>query len=399
MKSIKKQISKNRIKITISIEPEKMEEYFEKNYKILAPTVNLPGFRKGKAPRKMAIESIGHGRLSQGAVQDAISEAYQQVLVEYSLNPVTPPNVTVSKHPSFVPEGGQNELEFDVEFDILPEARLGNYKKLKVTKIDESKLVVTDEEVDKVVDYLANQASTLKEIDRLAKTGDWAQISFKGSQDHVEKEKLCSTSFPFVLGQTSFIPGFEQEIVGMKKGEQKEFDVTFPKDFQDKEIAGKKAHFALTLEDLKEIILPKIDTEFAQKFGRKNPKDLKEAIKKSLEGEKMDREKGQQKNQIADQLVKIVKVDVPSALIEQEKQRMKGALEQDLQKQGGTIDKYMENLKLTPEKMEKDLLEQAKRNIELGVALGEVAKAEKIAISSQESTNQVFEKLIELNSK
>lgn len=398
MKSTKKDISKNRVKITISIEPEKMEEYFEKNYRVLAPTVNLPGFRKGKAPRAMAIEAIGHGRLSQGAVQDAVSEGYRTALAEHNLNPVTPPNVTISKHPSFAPEGGlSNELTFDVEFDILPKAQLGNYKKLKVSKIDPKNLEVTDEEVEKVVDYLANQASTLKEIDREAKVGDWAQISFKGSQKGVEIEKLSSTSFPFVIGKTAFIPGFEQEIVGMKKGQNKEFDITFPKDFQDKEIAGQKAHFSLTLEDLKEVILPKIDNEFAKKFGRNNPKDLKAAIKKSLEDEKLEREKSVQKNQIVDQIVKIVKVDVPKTLIDQEKQRMEMALAQDLQKQGGTIERYMENLKITKEKMDKDLMDQARKNILLGVALGEVAKAEGITVSSEGATNQVFDRLIEIN--
>jgi trigger factor len=399
MIATKKQISKNRIKFSISVDPEKMEEYFEKKYQQMSPSVTLPGFRSGKAPRAMTIEAIGHTRLAQGAVQDAMSESYNQALTEHKVYPVTQPNVTVSKHPAFGEDKGENELVFEIEFDILPEAKIGNYKKLKVGKVDATKLVVTDEEVEKVVDYLARQGSTLTELTRVAKTGDWAEISFKGSLDNVVLEKLTSQNLPIVIGETNFIPGFQEEIIGMKKGENKEFNITFPKDFQDKQFAGKKVKFELNVISVKEIVLPKIDNEFVKKFGRKSVPDLKKAIKESLVAEKQEREKQSQRAQIAEQLINITKVDLPKSLIEEEKVRMRQALEEDLQKKGTNYDAYIKELKMTEEKMGRDLEEQAKRNILLGVGIGEVAKAEGIIISSGQSTNEVFDRIIELNSK
>jgi len=396
MKSEKKQISKNRVKITISVPAEKVEEYFESHYNRLAQSVNLQGFRPGKAPRVMTIEAIGQARLANVTLEQAIDEAYREALSEHGAYPVTPPSISISKHPSFEGSGEQNELKFEVEFDILPEAKIGNYKKIKIKKIDPARLEVKDEEVDKVVDYLRRQSSDLKEIDRAAKVGDWADISFKGSIKSVEKEKLTSPALPMVIGETKMIPGFEQQIVGMKKSEKKEFELTFPKDFPDKEFANQKAKFEVTLKDLREMNLPELNDEFFAKFGLKSLKELKTNVRKSLESEKKEQTRGEQVAQVSEQLIKTTKVEIPKSLIDNEKARMKNAMIADLSKKGMNIEKYIENLRITEKKFDDDLAEQARRNILLGVSIGEIAKAEKIEINSQEGTRKVFDHLIEL---
>jgi len=399
MKIEKKQVSKNRVKLSISVEPEKMEEYFERQYEIMAPGVNLPGFRPGKAPRAMIIESIGHTRLAQAALESAINESYQKSLSEHRVFPVTQPSVSISKHPAFGEDKAQNELVFEVEFDVLPEAKIGDYTKIKCNKIDPKSLEITEDEVEKLIGYLRRQAAELKEKTGEVKEGDWVQISFEGSIKNVVKEKLTSKDFPLVLGETSMIPGFSEQIVGMKKGEKKEFEIVFPKDFPDAEYASAKVQFKLDLNDHKEIILPRLDDEFVKKFGHKSVKDLKTAIHKSLEDEKRQREQQVQQAQISEEIVKMTKVDVPKSLIEGEVARMKQVLTQDLSQKGLTLEKYIENLKLTQEKMDQDLEVQAKRNIVLGVGLGEIAKKEGIEIGSPEGTKKVFDHLIEICSK
>lgn len=399
MKSEKKQLSKNRVKIFVTVSPTQMEEYFETHYERLAPTVTLQGFRPGKAPRVMTIEAIGQARLTNVALEQAIDEAYREALNEHGTYPVTPPSVSISKHPQFEGNGEQNELKFEVEFDILPEAKVGDYKKIKIKKIDPKRLEVTEEEVEKVVEYLRRQSADLKEADRTAKFGDWADIFFKGSIKSVEKEKLTSPSLPMVIGETKMIPGFEEQIIGMKKAEKKEFELTFPKDFPDKEFAGEKVKFEVELKDLREINLPEMNDEFFAKFGLKSLKELKTNIKKSLESEKLEQVRSEQVAEVSAQLVKSTKVDIPKSLIENEMARMKNTLIADLSKQNMTVIQYIESLKITEKKFDEDLAEQSKRNILLGVSIGEIAKKEKIEINSQEGTRKVFDFLVELATK
>lgn len=399
MKTIKKEISKNKIKITVTVESEKMEKFFETEYNRLAPTVNLPGFRPGKAPRVMTIEAIGQTRLSQLALENGVNEGMHEALKEHKVRPVTQPSISISKYPAFGEDRQENELVFDIEFDILPKAKIGDFKKIKVKKTDPKNLEVTAEEVERVIEYLRRQAATMKEIEGAAKKGDWIQISFKGSIKHVEKDKLTSPSFPMVIGESNMIPGFEDELIGMKKGDKKEFDISFPKDFQDKEFAGEKAHFAVTFEEHKEIILPKVDDEFVARFGHKKIGELKTAVKNSLVQEKIERENQVLHSQIAEQVAKLTKVEIPQSLIVQESNRMKAQLEKDLQGKGLTLEKYLENVKITPEKMEQDLQIQAKRNILLGVGLGEIALKEGIEISEQSGVAKIYDRIIELCSK
>lgn len=391
MQSIKKQLSKNKIKLTVTVPAEIMEGFFESEFERLAPTVTLPGFRPGKAPRAMIIESLGHTRLSQGALELGLNAGFRDALNEHKLNPVTQPAISISKHPSYLGDSNENELMFDVEFDILPEAKIGNWRKIKIKKIDPKNLEVSRDEVEQVVKYLRQQAAKLNDIDAPAKRGNWIMISFEGSVDHVVKDKLTSKSFPMVLGETKMVPGFEEELLGMKAKDKKEFDVKFPKDFADKEFASKKVHFAVEVEAVKEIELPKLDKEFLEKFGHKNEKELHKAIHKSLVGEKEMREKRARQDEISAEIIKLTKVEVPDSLIEQEAQRMKAELMRDLTARGGTYEKYLENIGIDEKKALGDLKLQAKNNITLGVGLGEIARAQNLKLEPNEGLGEVFD--------
>lgn len=396
MKSIKKETGKNKVKLVISVTAEEMEAHFEEELSKLAPTVTIPGFRAGKAPRVMLIESIGHSKLSQLSLEKAINRAFQQALLEHGQMPVTQPAISISKYPAFDGDKEKNELVFEAEYDIISNVKIGDYKKIKIAREKEEDLNVSDEEVDGVVKYLRRQRATLTDKDGESGKGDWLEVSFEGAIKNVVIDKLTSQNMPFVLGETKLIPGFEEKILGIKKGEKREFEIQFPKDFPDKEFAGKTAKFKVECLAVKKVDLPKIDHKFIESFGLKSEKELRENIKKSLIQEKIDRGFDLKKAKIAEQLIKTTKVEIPKALVEQEALRMRGALEADLKNRGMTLAEYQENLKIDDKKMQADLEEQSKRNITLGVALGEVARAEKISISNQDGVTELYKRLISI---
>lgn len=396
MKSIKKESGKSKVKLTITVSPEEMEAHFENELAKLAPTVTIPGFRAGKAPRVMIIESIGHSRLSQMSIEQAINQAFQSALIEHKQMPVNQPSISVSKYPAFSDDKDKNELVFEVEYDIIANVKIGDYKKIKIAKEEAEDLKVSDEEVDGVVKYLQRQRAILTEKNDGAQKDDWMEISFEGSIKNVVIEKLTSNNMPLVVGETKLIPGFEEKVTGMKKGEKREFTIKFPKDFPDNELASKEANFKVECLAVSKIDLPKIDQGFLEAFGLKSEKELRENIKKSLIQEKVEREFETKKAKIAEQLIKITKVEIPESLVKQEVHRMKHALEEDLKARKMTLEQYQKNLKIDDKKMEQDLEAQSRKNITLGVALGEVAKGEKINVSNQEGVNELYRKLISI---
>jgi trigger factor len=399
MQSKKKNLSKNRIKLSIMVSPKEMTRFFDDEYDRLKETVEIPGFRAGKAPRIMIIEKIGHTRLSQLALQGAVDESFKKSLIEHGLYPVTAPSISILKHPSFSEDFSKNELSFEVEFDILPQAKIGNYKKIKIEKIDPKSLEVSKEEINKIVDYLRRQAAQLTDIDRKIKKGDWVEISFEGSLKGVISEKLSSQNLPIVIGETKLIPGFEDKILSLKKGDSKEFELLLPSDFYDKEFGGKKVKFKVDVIGHKEVKLPPVDKAFLERFGIKSEKELKSNIKKSLLGEKKERARRTQVAHISQQIINLTKVDIPKSLIDSEKKRIKESLSRDLASKGASLEKYLSSLNMTEDKLESDLESQARKNIILGVGVGEIAKAEKINLSSEGGTNNVFDYLIEKNSR
>ncbi|OQA51933.1 MAG: Trigger factor [candidate division WS2 bacterium ADurb.Bin280] len=396
MKSIKKQAGKNKIKLTIELSNDEVMAYFDEELESLAPSVSVPGFRPGKAPRAMLIESIGHSRLSSYALEKAVNKAYQDAVFEHKHVPVSQPAISISKHPSFSDDGKNNELVFEVEYDIIPDVKIGDYRKIKLPKRKEEKIEVSSSEVDGVVKYLQRQKANLKDKSGEAKKGDWLEISFEGSIKNVKLDKLTSNNLPIVLGETKLIDGFEEKLIGIKKGEVRDFDLKVQKDFPDKEVAGKTAKFKVECLEIKEIVLPKIDKEFIEAFGLKSEKELRTRIEDSLFREKRERRFNEKKVQIAGELIKITKVDIPDSLIKGEADRMKASLEEDLKNRGLTLDQYQKDLKIDDKKMRSDLEAQAKKNIMLGLALSEVAKAEKIDIQKSENVDELYRRLIEL---
>lgn len=394
---IKHTQKQSHVRAEVKVPGKKMLEHYDRIYHQIAPNVSIPGFRPGKAPKTMIVEAYGAGRIQNMATEEAIREGLQELLRENHLNPLGMPAISIVKQPQFI-EDGDATLEFTIEFDVLPEVKFtGDYKKIKLSPAPQVAEKVTSEEIDKTLKMLARRMAEYKSVSRSAKIGDKVEISFQGFSKKVAIEQLASKNHPVILGDNSLIPGFEEKLIGAKTGEKREFDITFPKDYYAKEFAGNKYHFEVTVEKVEEIITPKIDNEFAKKINAKSLDDLKDLLKKSIVADKERKAKQVTEDELIGKLIKIARVDLPATLVESEKQRLKKSIEDMAAQQGITFDKYLENINATPDKFDEDLTKQAGKNILIGLALGQIAKNEKIKLAKEETLTKVVQWLIENN--
>jgi len=394
MNSKLSQLKNSRVKFEISVGDDRMRKYFEEAYIFYAPQVTIPGFRAGKAPKAMVIESVGRQKLANMAIEEGVRQGYIDALKEHSIDPVGNPSINIINQPLFV-DGEAAELKFEAEVDTLPEVKFAKpYNKLKVSRAKEEDEKATDADVDEAVEFLRRRNSTLKPIERPAAKGDRIEIDFQGFERHVPIESLSSQNHPIILGQSSLIPGFEDHLIGMKNGEVKEFDLTFPKEHYAKQYAGKKYNFKVTVKSLNEVVLPELNNEFATKLGAKDINELKKLIKGNLSQEKKDNFKRKQEDEIVNQLADIFKGDVPESLVEGEKERLRQTLEETVKKQGMPMEEYLRGMKSTPEKFEEDLIKQSKRNVKSGLSMRQIALSEKIEIGKDGNMQKVLDWII-----
>jgi trigger factor len=383
MLNIKKEnLSGCKAKLTISVPSELMRGYFAKVYNKLAASVEVKGFRAGKAPRNLTIAAIGENRLVSQIIDMALQETYGKALKEENIIPVAPPKINIKKMADLTADTAV--LEYEAEIELLPEVKIGDYKKLKV-KSAKLKVDATKAEIDQVLSHLQRQHATFKEIDRKAMEGDRVEIDFEGKEQGVVLENLTSKNYPVILGSKVLIPEFEKKVEGMKKGDEKDFKLKI----KDKEI-----DFHVKMLDVKEVILPKLDDELAKKFGKKTLQELTKAIEEDIIKQKNLQEKQNQENQLIEELLKITQVEVPESLILQETNRMVEQLKQRTQMAGMPFEKYLGQVKKTEEDLKKDFRAQAEKTVKVGLTLGEIGKKEKIDLKDKDAGKKVMEKLV-----
>jgi trigger factor len=387
-------LPKNKIKLTISVEPKELISHFKHAYSHAAPTVKIDGFRPGKAPRELIESTVGVTRLLSEGLDMAINKAYIEALEENKLNPINQPSIAINKYPAY----GQSEeeigdgLEFTAEFMVFPEAEIGDYSKIKIEK--PKKEEAKEEDVEKILDNLQRQKATFEEVERGAEMGDLAEITFEGFLKKVRMDQMCSKNHPVVLGEKTLIPGFEDEIVGMKKGEKKDFKIKFPKDYHAKDLAGKEAEFNVELLSLKKINKPEIDEAFAASFGQKDAKELREAIKTNLEMEMDKKYQSELEQRVLDKLIPLVKVELADELIDREIDRLVHDYEHQLQHMGMNLESYLKTIKKTTEDLRKDMRPAAEKNIKTGLLLGKVIEEQKIDHDDKEAGAKAVEYLV-----
>ena len=384
----------NKVKLNITVSKEEMTPYFQSAYEKMAPSVTIQGFRAGKAPRKLIEAEIGITRIMSEALDMAVNENYIKALEENKLQPVSSPSIAISKYPLYgqTAEAVKDDFEFTMEIEVFPEVSLGNYSKLKIElpKKDEVKL----EDTEKVMTELRRRKASFSDLDGAAKIGDLAEISFAGMVKKVPIDSMTSKNHPVILGENTLIPGFEENIVGMKKGEKKSFKIKFPKDYHAKEFAGKEAEFSVELIGLKEVKLPELDDLFAADFGQPNIDALKKAIKKNVEDEAETHYQAELENRAIDKVLPLLKVEIPVTMIDREVERMIEGYSQRLAEMKVSFESYLESMKKSAEELKKEMRPQAEKNIKVGLLLGKIIEEQKIDHHDQEAGKKAIQYLV-----
>lgn len=378
MKTSLKKLSDTKVQITITVDAEELAIAEQVATVKLARDVKVPGFRKGKTPAAVAAKNIDPAVLQEQVLDNAISKAVADAFVESKLQALDRPAVEVKK---FVP--GES-LEFTAEVEVLPEIKLGNYKKLKAVI---EKVVVSDAEIDEIIGRIQKNFAEKKEVKRAAKMGDETVIDFVGKRDGVAFEGGTGNDYTLGLGSGQFIPGFEEGIVGHKAGETFDLDLQFPADYGAADLKGAKVVFTTTLKKVLESSMPEIDDKLAAKAGPfKTIAELKADIKRELTSQKERESEDKLKESLITQLVEASKIPVPEILVSDQMKSIEQDFMQNLMYQGLTIDQYLQNKGFESREkwLETEVRDAAIKRVKSGLVLAELSKVENIQASTDE---------------
>lgn len=381
MKFTTEKLSDQKVKLTIEVEKDQLAKAREEVIAKFAPTVKVAGFRPGKAPKNLIEKEIGQERIDAEVLDQVIPMSYYEAVTKEDLLVAGAPEVKVLK---FVPTDG---LTYEATVDLMPEVKLPDLSKIKVKRID---VKIEEKDVTEVLNDLAKQLSKPEKVERPAKKGDKVEINFEGFLAGVPFEGGKSENHPLVLGSGQFIPGFEEQLEGMKVDEEKEIKVTFPKDYHAENLAGKEVTFKVKINGIEEMIMPEITDEFAKMVGPfADLAALKGDIEKQLENTKKQQEQKRVEDEILEEMVKKVKFDAPKSLVEQEMHRLIHEAEHNLTHQGLTLEKYFELTKTTREQLEEQMKPEAEKRVKVGLLLTEVAKEQNFKVEQKEITEAI----------
>lgn len=380
-------LEKNMAKLTIEVSAEEFAAALTKAYQKNKNKINVPGFRKGKAPQQMIEKMYGAGIFYEDAANFLIPEAYAKAVDECGEEIVSQPEIDVvqiEKGKAFI---------FTAEVALKPEVTLGQYKGVEVEKIV---VEVSEEEVDKAVDKERDNNSRVIDIDdRAVENGDMIKLDFEGFTDGEAFEGGKGTDYPLTIGSGSFIPGFEEQLVGAKIGEEVEVNVTFPEDYQAEALKGKPAVFKCTVHEIKVKELPAADDEFAKDVSEFDTlAEYKDDIRAKLLEQKEADAKRQKETKVVDKVVENATMEIPEAMINDQVRRMVDDFARRMESQGISMEQYMQFTGMTPDQMLEQMKPEAVKRIQNSLVLEAVAKAENIEIS-EERLEEEFVKMAE----
>ncbi len=372
--------------LTVKVSGSEVKDFYHRAVHKVQSTLSVKGFRKGRAPEEIVIKEVGAEAIAHEALEILLSDTYFLALKEHDLRPITHPEIEVKTSPAngWQSITGEEEvaLSYEAKVSVMPEVKLKNIDRIKVRRVTAE--APTESEVQTVIDHLRKQKAIFNDVNRAAKLGDWVDIGYEGSVGGVTKDQLNNKHHPLMLGESTLIPGFEEEIVGLKKGESKTFSINFPKDYHAKDVAGKKAEFRVTVHEVKEVIMPEYDTTFTKDFGYDDPQKMTEAIKKNLAQEKVEEAEQKTQSEVLNQLEKHLVADIPEAMYVEESARMVDDLKARVEGQGLKWADYLMSVKHSEEEITKDLRPQAEKNVRLGLALGAIVKEYKLPIKDEQ---------------
>ncbi len=372
-----------QVTLTVEVEAAEVSKAVEKAVKRLSNRVNIPGFRKGKAPRKIIERNVGMDAIMQEAFDIVGPKAFADALEEQKIEPVSRPQIDIETL-----EDGK-DLVFKATVTPRPEVKLGEYKGLKVEKNVEA---VTDEDVEKQLKTFQDRQGKMVDAPEgsAVKDGDFTTLDFEGFVDGEAFEGGKGQDYPLQIGSGSFIPGFEDQLIGAKIGEEKEVNVTFPEEYHAKELAGKAATFKCTIRSIKQKELPAMDDELAKKVSKfETLEELKADVRKNLEENAARKAENDQKSAAIEMATNNITVDIPAVMIDNRVEGMIREMAMRLEQQGMSFDAYLQYAGTDINKIREDYRETAEKNVRTDLMLEEVAKAEDIKVEAKDLDAEV----------
>ena len=377
--------NKNEVKLSFVVEAEKFDEAMKKVYAKTAKYFTIPGFRKGKAPMNMVEKQYGTEIFHEDTFNELVPEIYETAIKENNIQVVSNPDIDITQI------GKGKDLIFTAIVQIKPEVKLGKYKGIELKKIEYN---VSDHDIEHELGHMAEHNARLVSIeDRPVEKGDITVIDFEGSIDGVPFEGGKAEKHELEIGSNTFIPGFEDQIIGMKLEEEKDITVTFPEDYFSKELAGKPAVFKVKLHEIKKKELPKIDDEFAKDVSEfETLAELKNSIKERMQKANEEKAKYEMEDAALKAVSDNVEIDIPSGMIDAEIDNMMKDIEQRLQYQGLTLAQYFTLSGKTEAQVREEMKEQAEKAVKSRLVIEAIIKAEDVKPEEKE----VEEKLKEM---
>ena len=370
-----KQLPKSELLLTIEVPAELLTKFEDEAARRISEEVDIPGYRKGQAPKAFVIAQVGADGFFREVLNIALPRSYFEVVKEKNLQVVSRPDIKIlSKTP----------LKYEARVGIMPEIKLKGWEKIKLAA---KPAEITEKEIDEVVYEMQKYRATFKPLEREVKKGDRVEIDFQGfDEGGAPLEKTKSANHPLFIGEGTLIPGFEEELVGMKTGGKKKFPVKFPKDFHHEPLKGKMVHFEVEMKRAEETILPELNEEFVEKImgEKKTVPAFREALKIDLKRRKEMEARKQRENELLEKFLKEAKLDAPPVLVEEEVDYMIADLKREIEGKGLKFETYMEKMKNEKRDMKKEFEPEAEKRVRVRLILNFLFKEAKIDVTEEE---------------
>ena len=370
-----KKLPKSLVEITVTITAEEMPKYVKKATEEIAKDIEIKGFRKGHVPPHILDQHIDKKFITAHAEELAVRETYSEVATKEGLYVVTRPEVKIEK---------EDPLTYVATVAVMPEVEIKDHKSIKVKK---EKIEVSPKEVEEVIDDLKKHNTIFRDAEKEIKKGDRAEIDFEGFDEEGKSvENTKSTNHPLIVGEGTLIPGFEENLIGLKKEDKKEFDIVFPEDYHKKDFQKKKMKFKIEVKRVEEPIAPELDEALIEKAtGKKHSVDeFKKELELNIRNKKEDEAKVKQENEYIEKVIKAMEAEIPEAMITEEAHFMMDEIKEEVQSKGIEFHKFLEQAKTSEEDILKKYTPEAEKRVKIRLALQFLLKAEEIKVSDED---------------
>lgn len=380
----KENLEANKVELKIEIEPERVNKALDQAYKKVVKDVEIPGFRKGKVPRKVLEARYGEQVLHKDALDILIPQGYSEAVEETDIEPIDQPDID----DFYIAQ--DEPATFTATVEVKPEVKLGEYTGLDV---EEEEVEVTEDDIEHRIEHIRDHHSQLRNVDRkTVEDGDHVIIDFEGKIDGEPFEGGSGEEYSLELGSGTFIPGFEEQLIGASVGEETEVEVTFPEDYNAEDLAGQDAVFTVNVKEIKEKEKPELDDEFAKEASDyETMEEWRENIKEEIKEQKEQQATQEYEDKLAGEIAEKAEVEVPDTMIDSELDRMYQQMSQSISQQGLEVEEYLNYMGIDEETWREENKETAYKRVKNNLVLEAIAEVEEIEVSEDKVDEQIEE--------